>query len=306
MDRLRGKRFCFTINNFTYEQEEKVRRLGEWYKWKDDIQCAIAEEEHLDNGTPHIQGYLHFSRQVTGSALKSYLGDTVHLEVARGSDQVNWNYCSKEDQVILKVGEPISARIAEEKDEKALTLIHDMQTMTRDQFMEQRPRQFLIHHKLQREVRHEFLSRNHISLDCNLKEKNFWICGAPGIGKSRLARKGIKAHKIYSKPFNKWWNGFDPDTHTRVIIDDWPDKSHGGDMLVPHLKIWADRYSFTGEIKCNSEHIVPSFQLIVTSNYDIESCFTNQVDIEAIKRRFTEFIMLNEDDNLDQFLVIDE
>lgn len=32
----------------------------------------------------------------------------------------------------------------------------------------------------------------------------------------------------------------------------------------------------------------------------------NLVAKEAIKRRFTEFIMLNEDDNLDQFLVIDE
>lgn len=58
-------------------------------------------------------------------------------------------------------------------------------------------------------------------------------------------------------------------------------------MLVQHLKIWADRYPFTAEIKGGSIAISPSFTLIVTSNYEPGLCFHSPQDVEAIERRFT-------------------
>jgi len=80
----------------------------------------------------------------------------------------------------------------------------------------------------------------------------------------------------------------------RVIIDDWPDVDHGGDMLVQHLKIWADRYPFTAEVKGSHHAIMPNFQLVITSNYSIDECFKNEKDREAIKRRITEHIMFGD------------
>ena len=54
------------------------------------------------------------------------------------------------------------------------------------------------------------------------------------------------------------------------------------------MKIWADRYTFTGEIKGAHSVIAPSYNLIVTSNYSIRECFSSIEDVEAIQRRFTE------------------
>lgn len=54
--RIQACRFVFTINDFTYEEEQAVMNLSNY----PGIVYAIAEEEHLEEGTPHIQGYIHF------------------------------------------------------------------------------------------------------------------------------------------------------------------------------------------------------------------------------------------------------
>jgi hypothetical protein len=55
------------------------------------------------------------------------------------------------------------------------------------------------------------------------------------------------------------------------------------------MKIWSDRYSFTGEVKCGSVQIWPgNWYLVITSNYRIDQCFSLD-DADAIKRRFTEW-----------------
>ena len=66
-------------------------------------------------------------------------------------------------------------------------------------------------------------------------------------------------------------------------------------MLIQHLKIWADRYPFIGEIKNSALEISPNdYCLVVTSNYSIDQAFMDepkadhQIDREAIHRRFTE------------------
>jgi hypothetical protein len=92
----------------------------------------------------------------------------------------------------------------------------------------------------------------------------------------------------YRKNSNKWRCGFCEELHKVVIIEDLDPKLC--QCLVGHIKIWSDRYTFTGEVKCGSTQIWPgSFYLIITSNYRIEQCFTNPEDVDAIKRRFTEW-----------------
>ena len=55
----RARNWVFTINNFTDEDVEQVLGL------KAHCKAIIAEKEHLDGeGTPHIQGYVSFDKQI--------------------------------------------------------------------------------------------------------------------------------------------------------------------------------------------------------------------------------------------------
>lgn len=308
----RTRRWCFTINNPTEDCINDYRNRTTGFRY------LVAELEHLEEGTPHIQGYVEFDKQKRLQEAKKWVGYNAHLEQAMGTKMDNIKYCTKEarenpEQLLAgsledcKEPEKSSGRKAR-MDEEAKNILTDIGELTEIEMMEQHPHFYLYHADTFRKHRHQFLARHTKTVDGELQNKNLWIYGPAGTGKSRLARSGeMDVCEMYDKPVNKWWDGFDPDIHRRVIIDDYPSISGGGNCLVQHMKRWADRYSFTGEIKGASRFIIPSFQLVVTSNFKIEECFQNEEDVKAIKRRFQE-IEWGEDHpegSLEQFLTLD-
>ena len=120
----------------------------------------------------------------------------------------------------------------------------------------------------------------------DLKAKNIWIYGPPGTGKSSMVWSFIDTEKLiyYTKNQNKWWDGYN--LPKIVLIEDAsPEKMK---HLADHIKIWADRYSYTMEVKGSSLLCQDnSYYFVITSNYSISSSFS-QEDAEAISRRFTE------------------
>lgn len=108
---------------------------------------------------------------------------------------------------------------------------------------------------------------------------NEWIWGAPGLGKSRIAR--LENPGCYVKSHNKWFLGYKDED---VVLYDDLDKSEGS-WIGPFLKAWADHYPFPSETKGDGAMLRPK-RIIVTSNYSIEDVFTDNELQEAIKRRF--------------------
>lgn len=116
--------------------------------------------------------------------------------------------------------------------------------------------------------------------------RGIWIMGAPGIGKTHYVHERIP--DVYVKSQNKWWDGYDgqPD----VLLDDF-DKQ--GKCLGHHIKIWADKYKATGEVKGASMNLQHR-RFIITSNYSIEQIWEDDETLQqAIRRRFAVHNVLN-------------
>lgn len=82
----RARRWCFTLNNPVTTE----------LAFPDKVKYAIYQLEQGESGTPHLQGYLEADTTVSLPWLKNSISPRAHWEPARGSQQSNVDYCSKE------------------------------------------------------------------------------------------------------------------------------------------------------------------------------------------------------------------
>nr|WQA30181.1 MAG: rep protein [Cressdnaviricota sp.] len=119
--------------------------------------------------------------------------------------------------------------------------------------------------------------------------RGIWLVGPAGCGKSTAAREiGEKLGGYYLKDQNKWWDGYDGEPV--VILDDLDSGA-----LCHHLKIWADKFAFKGEVKGGTVWLSYDW-FIVTTNHELPEIVRMstrrdddaypQVLEDAIKRRF--------------------
>lgn len=101
---VRSNRVCFTWNNY---DEYGLEQLELWLKQQHDnggLQYAIMGREIGAMGTPHIQGFIHLKKEhytpkscgVTFWRMHVPSGLHMHFETARGSDEQQYVYCTKE------------------------------------------------------------------------------------------------------------------------------------------------------------------------------------------------------------------
>ncbi len=126
--------------------------------------------------------------------------------------------------------------------------------------------------------------------------RGIWVQGPPGCGKSHLVETFWKQEEVYRKPQNKWWDGYGG--QKIAIMEDLD-----GPFLNHYLKIWADKWKASGEVK---GAVVPLNHewFVVTSNYSIREIvemgakndITDFTLVEAIERRFKVITMRGEED----------
>lgn len=255
-------RWVFTLNNYTDADETTIQA------W--NVSYLVYGREVGISGTPHLQGFVTFGGKAKRLSALKKLHPKAHWEVAKGTSLQASDYCKK-DGDYFEFGTPPSQgkRTDLELVCEKLKSGKKLPDLAYDH-----PTTFV---KYYRGLRELALTLQEPYEHCDVR--GIWIYGPPGVGKSRYARS--EWPQFYSKPQNKWFDGYNGET--AILLDDF-DKQ--GTCLGHHLKIWTDRYSCTGETKGGTIHLRHS-TFIITSNYSIEDLWPEDEElIKALKRRF--------------------
>ena len=267
----RGRGWCFTLNNYTADEEER-------------LQTAIPYEylgygrEVGKEGTRHLQGYIHFKSQRTFKQVRLLLGPRFHIEKRRGSAGQAIAYCEKEGDFVEWGRRPMEAKQkgkmgGEAEKARWADIIRlaeagetqQLKTKYPGEYVRCLPRLLSLHAPASKPLDGELLHE--------------WWVGPTGTGKSRTAWELYPEH--YSKTLNKWWDGYQ--FQPVVICEEWSPKN---ECTASALKIWADRYPFTAEVKGAMLPKIRPVKIIILSNYTIEQCFPAKEDCDPLLRRF--------------------
>lgn len=261
----RGKRWCFTLNNYTEAQySDLVERLPSLCDY------VIIGRECGAGGTRHLQGYCEFKQRYRLSQLKNSICAHAHLELAVGTGSQNTEYCSKEDPHAFIHGVPGRYRSGHQgsSDRSTRDVLATEFISAVDAEGPAGARSFASEHPGVWLFSGHTMLRNWGLLRDPQERPNIsvrWYCGPPGVGKSRKAHEELP--QAYLKDARtKWWNGYM--FEKTVIIDDLAPR--GIDIV--HLLVWFDRYKCRVETKGSYVALLAD-TFIVTSNFEPEDCY---------------------------------
>jgi len=258
--------WMFTINNPTEADDPR--------KW-DDVRYVTWQLEKGDEGTPHLQGYVEWTKNRRLSGCKK-INSRAHWDIRMGTQQQAIDYCTKSDTRVdgpWEEGEKGKGQGKRSDLDAVCALIKEGKSI-KDVADEYGPL-YVQYGRGLRDFQQTIASHyNHDAV------RGVWYWGAPGTGKSHSAR--AEHPDAFIKSQNKWFDGYSGEKS--IILDDL-DKL-GGDKLGHYLKIWADKYACTGEVKgatVNLQHEV----FVITSNYHPDTLWPDDDELrKAICRRF--------------------
>jgi len=262
--RIRARGWVFTINNYTDADIENLQTIDSSY-------CIWGKEVGI-TGTRHLQGYIHFKNPRDRRAVARLI-PRAFLEVRKGTPQQAIDYCKK-DGLFTETGVPPKPKDTSAANEAFQNIIAKAEAADFDWIKTHHPKIYLHRYATLRS-----LAKPTSTILASLE--NEWWVGKTGTGKSKTAWELYPDH--FQKQLNKWWDGYEyEDT---VIIEEWSPKN---EISGSNLKIWADRYPFSAQIKGGTLTKIRPKKLIVLSNYTIQECFPNEQDREPLLRRFTQ------------------
>jgi len=261
-DRISGRSWCFTLNNWSEGERTKL--------WEYPCVYMVLGYEKGKEGTPHIQGYVEFSSCKRFQTLHNF-NERIHWERRKGTSQQAADYCKKDGAWVER---GLLSHQGKRNDIHFLTdMLEDKATIKEVALAD--PSTFVKYYK--------GLEKFHFLVQDDRTEPPYieWRWGRTGTGKTRGAIEK-HPHSYYIKDGTKWWDGYA--NEEAIIIDDfdaqcWPFRDF--------LRL-TDRYKYNGQTKGGYDKINSS-HIYITCEYH-PSHFWVDNELEQIVRRITKII----------------
>lgn len=239
MSRSRG--WCFTLNNYTSDEERKLKELECKY-------MIFGHEVGEENGTPHLQGYVYFETVKSFEQMKA-VNARWSIRSAKGNAQQNYDYCSKQGNDVFEKGE---------KPQQGKRKAHEevVESVKRGATMRE---VMEIPGSNYQSLRTAELLFKYIEKPREKKPTVIWIYGEPGSGKTSYVKQFFsRADTQYVNASQlKWFDGYDG--QPACVIDEV-------DNETPYwmLKAICDEHPYRVEMKGSSRQFV-SENIYITS-----------------------------------------
>jgi hypothetical protein len=270
--RVRGKRWCFTLNNPKPEEEEFILSQLALLKNKEKttlpLTYIIIGREAVS--TPHLQGYLELSQKISLSGLKNFLS-RAHWEKAKGTAKQASNYCKKEgkfeEEGVLSVGQGTRTDLQEvkKKIEAGATELE-----IADQYFE---KWVVYRRSFQRyatliSTKRRWRTVTHV----------YW--GKTGTGKTRFCYDQVMDSTFWTPGDYQWFDGYCG--QKVVLLDDYR-----GEYKLQMLLKLLDRYEMSVPVKGGFTTWAPR-KVYITSNVHPNDWYPNadRFSVAALFRRF--------------------
>lgn len=273
----RAKRWSFT--GYGVEKENFMDLIVV----DDYVKGICGEETCPTTGRKHLQGFMYFKKRQRFSVLQKKF-EGFHLEVARGTDEDNWKYCSKEDKDPLTWGDwrkgGQGQRVCDDiidmldEGEKMVTI---MRTHTKTWM-----KNFRAIDRMQ-----EMIQKEKSQLRKFREVEVFVIWGPAGSGKTRSVVEKEDDLYICDMVGDGWWDGYE--NEKAILFDDFYGGVQYGKML-RYLDGYNVRLNVKGKsCQANWERVY------ITSNEPPEQWYAgigNEKD--ALLRRITDVTFLGD------------
>lgn len=300
---------CASPDDFTPEHTMSLRRLNAAAQVP-PCTYAIFQPEVGENGTYHIQGYFEFDKRMTLAQVKKHVGERAHLDPARGTQDECIAYCSKETDLnadppvygrveggeVLQFGEPMKVN-SKGKTNGSRTDWADVWKMIKDgalttDILNKHPAMIpnvrALHHA-------RFATQCERSRESPTKLLVLW--GSPDTGKTTTAISLCEPGTYFvltADGKSVWWDGYDPERHTTIIIDEFV----GSRMPITFLNQLCDKIDINVQTKGGFTRFLAKF-VIITSNFSPREWYNQCVEArqEALWRRIgaeVEFRLVDE------------
>lgn len=267
---LRSRKWCFTINNPDDSGETVLARLNA-------AEYAVLQLESAPTtGTPHLQGYVRFRLQKTLSAVKKLLCPSAHLEVARGDDMQNKEYCSKPGALAGPWEHGVPKQDAPGKRNDWAALLDDVKSGSSDlDLLDKYPQKMILYGEKIKRVKMMLLPKERPMPEVIV---NY---GGTGLGKSYWAREYLAEHgEWWNQPPRKWWDGYTG--QPGVLIDEF-----SGQIPCTELNQLCDAAPYSVEVKGGVNPIVAT-HIVINTNFPPWLWYSNErtlSKLEAFCRR---------------------